>query len=73
MANEYDPYREALVMERRTIWPPEYDDWDDNDRTRLETKLHADPQHAAELAYDRQHSGFTRVITVTPDDVSRLK
>lgn len=73
MANEFDPYREALVMEHRTVWPAEFDGWEDADRSRLEQRLHAEPQRAAELTYDRQHSGFCRVITVTNDDIARLK
>jgi len=73
MANEYDTYREALVMEHRTVWPAEYDGWDESDRSRLEQRLHTEPQKAAELTYDRQHSGFTRVITVTDGDLARLK
>ncbi|MGE0609655.1 MAG: hypothetical protein AB7O62_21365 [Pirellulales bacterium] len=73
MANEFDPYREALVMEQRTIWPAEFDGWDAGERARLEQRIHAEPQKAAELAYVRQHSGFSREITVTSEDVDRLK
>ena len=32
MANAFDPYREALVVEQMTIWPEEYDDWDPHER-----------------------------------------
>ena len=32
MANEFDPYREALVVEARTIWPEEYDEWEDQEQ-----------------------------------------
>jgi hypothetical protein len=73
MANEFDPYREALVMEARTIWPDEYDGWDEEQRARVERQLHAEPAKAAHLTYDRQHSGFCRIITVTADDVARIK
>ncbi len=72
MPNEFDPYRDALVMERSTIWPEEYDDWSPGDRLRIEALLHAAPQQAAELEYVRQHSGFSRQITVTADDLERL-
>ena len=65
MANEFDPYREALIVETTTIWPEEYDDWSLDDRRRIEALLHADPQQAAEVEYVRQHSGFCRQITVT--------
>jgi hypothetical protein len=72
MPNEFDPYREALVMEAVTIWPEEYDDWDQGVRQRLEAALHADPAQAAEMVYLRMHTGFQRQITVTPADIERL-
>jgi hypothetical protein len=72
MPNEFDPYREALVMERTTIWPDEYDDWEAADRQRLEAALHADPKDCADVTYIRQHTGFLRQITVTPADLERL-
>jgi hypothetical protein len=72
MSNEFDPYREALVMEVTTLWPDEYDDWEPIERRRVEEKLHADPQHASQLEYVRMHSGFLRQITVTPTDLQRL-
>jgi hypothetical protein len=72
MANEFDPYREALVMEQATLWPEEFDDWELADRRRVEAGLHADPKSAAELSYLRQHTGFCRQITVTQADLERL-
>lgn len=72
MANEFDPYREALVMETATIWPEEYDDLDATQRWRIEERLHADPAKASELTYVRTHTGFCRQISVTPADMSRL-
>jgi hypothetical protein len=72
MANAFDPYREALVVETSTIWPDEFDDWEPADRERLSDKLHAEPQKAADMDYVRMHTGFCRQITVTPDDVARL-
>ncbi len=72
MANAFDPYREALVVETSTIWPDGFDDWEDADRDRLSDKLHAAPQQAADLDYVRMHTGFCRQITVTPGDVERL-
>lgn len=72
MANEFDRYRDALVMETRTVWPDDYEGWSDADRARAEQRLHAEPEKAAELVYERQHSGFTRVIAVTPADLERI-
>ncbi len=72
MSNEFDPYREALVMEQLTIWPEQYDDWEPGEKAPLEAQLHAEPQKAAELEYTRQHSGFCRQITVTAEEIERL-
>ncbi len=72
MPNEFDPYREALVMEQTTVWPDSFDDWEMSDRRRVEVALHADPKNCQELAYVRQHSGFARQVTVTEADLERL-
>ena len=72
MANAFDPYREALVVENHTNWPAEYEDWSAAAKARIEALLHANPQEAAELDYLRQHTGFARVITVTPADLDRV-
>ncbi len=72
MANAYDPYREALVVETKTVWPEVFDDWEPADRVRVSEKLHAEPQKAADMDYVRMHTGFCREITVTPEDVARI-
>lgn len=72
MANAFDPYREALVVEQHTVWPADYEDWSAGDKARVESLLHAAPADAAELDYVRQHTGFARVITVTPADLERV-
>ena len=72
MPNSFDPYREALVVENHTIWPDDYEDWSQADKARVGTLLHASPAEAAELEYVRQHTGFARVITVTPADLERV-
>ena len=72
MANAFDPYREALVMEHQTIWPEEFEDWSPTDKARVEERIHASPAEASELDYVRQHTGFARVITVTPADIERV-
>ena len=71
MPNAFDPYREALVVECITVWPDSCEDWSAADKTRVETLLHASPRDAADLDYVRQHTGFARVITVTPADLDR--
>jgi hypothetical protein len=72
MPDTYDPYREALVMETETVWPPQYDDLPLADRARIALALHEKPAEASHLEYVRVHTGFCRRITVTPDDVQRL-
>jgi hypothetical protein len=72
MPNEFDPYREALIIEQSTVWPDDFDDWEASDRARVEAALHADPKNCAELAYIRQHTGFCRKITITEADLERL-
>jgi hypothetical protein len=70
--NAFDPYREALVVEQQTVWPDSCEDWSDADKDRVAALLHASPREAAELDYVRQHTGFARVITVTPADLDRV-
>lgn len=70
--NEFDPYRDALVMEHETVWPDELGSLDAPRRDRIEQALHAQPQQAAQLEYVRLHSGFCRRITVTAADVQRV-
>lgn len=72
MANAFDPYREALVVEQVTVWPESCEDWSAADKSRVEALLHASPAEAADLDYVRQHTGFARVITVTPADLDRV-
>ncbi len=72
MANAFDPYREALVVETKTNWPEEYAGWDAAEKARLAALLHAHPQAAAEMDYVRLHTGFGREITVTAADLARL-
>jgi hypothetical protein len=72
MGDAFDPYREALVVETRTIWPEELANLPPEQRRRIEERLHADPEHAAQRQYVRLHTGFCRQITVTAEDVARL-
>ncbi len=72
MANAFDPYREALVVEQHTVWSDDYEDWSAADKDRVAELLHAAPADATELDYLRQHTGFARVITVTPADLERV-
>lgn len=73
MPDTFDPYREALVMETDTLWPDELDTYDADDKRRLSAALHADPAKAANITYVRTHTGFCRQITVTAEDLARIK
>lgn len=72
MGDPFDAYREALVVEKKTVWPEGVSDLEPEQRRRLEERLHADAQSACELAYVRLHTGFCRQITVTPEDLRRV-
>ncbi len=71
MANAFDPYREALVVETMTVWPETLpgEPLGDGARRRIEERLHANPAQAADLEYVRIAAGFIRKITVTASDL----
>lgn len=72
MPDKFDPYRESLVMETRTVWPEDTGAVDESRRQEIAAQLHADPEQAAHLEYVRVHTGFCREITVTAEDLARL-
>ena len=72
MADKFDPYREALVMETNTIWPAQFVDLPRSEKARIEDQLQANPSACEQLEYIRTHTGFCRQITVTEGDVQRL-
>jgi hypothetical protein len=73
VADQFDPYREALVVETNTIWPAELAATAPAQKAKVEAALHANPDKAASLEYVREHTGFCRTITVTQADLDRLK
>ncbi len=77
MSEQVDPYREALVVEQETVWPEALAEQraalGDGRLKEIETALHGDPTSAGEMDYVRLHTGFCRRITVTADDLQRLK
>jgi hypothetical protein len=73
VADKFDAYREALVLESNTIWPDEYQDLDPAEKQAVEAALHADPASCPQLEYVRVHTGFCRQITVTPADFDRAR
>lgn len=74
MANlkKYDPRLETLVMETQTLWDDEVGELPDEDRRWLAAAVHDDPASAAKIEYERSHTGFRRIITVTVADIERL-
>lgn len=75
MANSFDPYREALVVEKQTVWPEEliWAPQVESERRAMEVLLHATPANAVELEYIRLAAGFIRKITVAETDLERCE
>lgn len=69
---KYDPRVDSLVMETRTLWDPSVGNLSDEDKHWLAQVIHQSPAQAAKIAYERSHTGFTREITVTADDIARI-
>lgn len=69
---KYDPRMETLVMETKTYWDPAIGEISDDDKAWLAAAIHAKPELAAKLHYERSHTGFTREITVGVSDIERL-
>ncbi|QDT01447.1 hypothetical protein [Adhaeretor mobilis] len=72
MADKFDPYREALVMETETEWPDAYLERDEAELTKLAIALHATAEEASEIQYVRMHTGFCRKIVATEEDIERV-
>lgn len=72
MADKFDPYREALIMETNTIWSEQFDHLEPAEKQQIEDALHADPESCSNLEYVRVHTGFCRQITVTEEDYDRV-
>ncbi len=69
---KYDPRADSLVVETRTEWDPEIDEISDADRLWLSEALHGSASDVENVVYERAHTGFTRIITVTRADIERL-
>jgi hypothetical protein len=70
--NKFDPRVDDLVMETRTIWDDSVGDLSDEDRRWVAQAIHKQPALASRVSYERSHTGFTRVITVTLEDIQKL-
>ena len=69
---KYDPRVDSLVMESLTSWDPSVGKLSDEDKSVLARLVHRSPEKAAKVSYFRSHTGFTREITVTVDDIARI-
>ena len=69
---KFDPRVDDLVMETRTLWDASVGELSPEDRAWVAAEIHKEPQDAINLKYDRSHTGFTRIITVTLEDIQRL-
>ncbi len=72
MGDQYDAYREALVIEGETVWPKEGPELDPRTRKALEALVHSQPQLASQLVYVRLFTGFCRRIILSREDIERL-
>lgn len=72
MAKKFDARIDDLVMETRTLWDASVGELNDEDRQWVAAEIHKEPQLASNILYERSHTGFTRIITVTLEDIQRL-
>ena len=70
--NKYDPRVDSLVMESLTNWDPSVGKLSDADKAVMAQLVHRCPEKATKVSYFRSHTGFTREITVTVDDIARI-
>jgi hypothetical protein len=70
--NKYDPRVDSLVVEARTFWSKEVQDLPPEDKELVAESIHRHAKLASDIAYERAHTGFTRIITVHPVDLERL-
>lgn len=70
--DKFDPRVDSLVMETRTFWDPSVGELSAEDRQWVARSIHQQPSLATNVVYERSHTGFVRVITVTLEDIQRL-
>lgn len=69
---KFDPRVDSLVIEARTYWASEVKDLPKEDKALVAESIHRHPELASDIAYERAHTGFTRIITVHAVDLERL-
>ena len=70
--NKYDARVDQLVVETRTAWDSSVGKLEEADRSWLSKAIHQAPELASKVQYERAHTGFTREITITVEDIQRL-
>lgn len=70
--NKFDPRVDSLVVETKTLWDPAIGKLSEANKQWLAAAMHRQPEKASRIQYERTHTGFTRVITVTVADIERL-
>ncbi len=70
--DKFDPRVDSLVMETKTLWDSTVGTLSDEDRKWVASAIHRQPQLASSVSYERSHTGFTRVIKVSVEDIQRL-
>lgn len=70
--NKYDLRLESLVIEGVTLWDADVAELSDEEKHVVAAEIHRHPELASKISYERSHTGFARVITVTVDDIARL-
>lgn len=70
--NKYDRRLESLVVEGVTLWDDEVQELSEEEKKVVAAEIHRNPELASKISYERTHTGFARVITVTVDDIARL-
>lgn len=70
--NKFDPRVDQLVVETRTSWDSSVGELPAEDKTWVARTIHQNPSLATNVEYERAHSGFTRHITVTLEDIQKL-
>ena len=70
--NKLDPRVDDLVMETRTMCDDSVGELSAEDRQWVAAEIHKQAASASNILYERSHTGFTRTITVTLEDIQRL-
>lgn len=70
--DKYDERLEGLVVEAKTYWDANVGTLEEEDQDWLARAIHQSPGVASKVHYERAHTGFTREITVTMEDIQRL-